>query len=131
MWNPFKKIASATIGTIMSGAKELADELFTSKEEKNDFLLKVYKAETGDRNSARGLYGQDSSIQKVFALFFLICWAALTWFLLQHFAFKAIVLEDWQIGFVGTIYGAINTKLGTIVDFFFGGSAKSPKQDKK
>lgn len=114
-----------------TGAKELLgtafdgiDKLTTTKEEKAALRSQVLQQVIGDRKDARDMYKNDSWLQKIFALFFLIAWGALTWFLLQHFAFKTINLEEWQIGFIGTIYGAINTKLGTIIDFLFGGSHK-------
>lgn len=107
-----------TLGTVFDGI----DKLSTSKEEKAALRAQVIDKVIEDRKDAREMFKNDSWLQKIFSLFFLLAWGALTYFLLQHFAFKTINLEEWQIGFIGTIYGAINTKLGTIIDFLFGGS---------
>lgn len=129
--NIFGSAAKAPIKAIMSGAKELADELFDSKEEKREFLLSVYKEEAGDRNSARKMYMQDSWLQKLFALFYLAAWTGLTIFILHHFIVGGIKLEDWQIALLSGIQGGMSTKLNTIVDFLFGGSAKPVKLEKE
>lgn len=121
--NIFGKVKNAGIAEIMKGAKELADELFTSKEEKNMFLLEAYKEASKDRQSARQMYMTDSWLQKSFAILFLVFWVGLTYLLLNHFVGGTIDLDEWQIALLSTIYGGINTKLNTIVDFLFGGSA--------
>lgn len=107
-----------TLSTVFDGI----DKISTTKEEKAALRSQALQQVIGDRKDARSMYKNDSSLQKIFAIVFLIAWVALTWFLLQHFAFNTIVLEEWQIGFIGTIYGAINTKLSTVIDFLFGGS---------
>lgn len=119
------KLFSTGAKELLSTAFDGIDKLTTTKEEKAALRSQVLQQVIGDRKDAREMYKNDSWLQKIFALFFLLAWGALTWFLLQHFAFKTINLEEWQIGFIGTIYGAINTKLGTIIDFLFGGSHKS------
>jgi len=125
----FTKVKKATTVEVMKGAKELADELFTSREEKNQFLLDTYKEATKDRQSAREMFIHDSWLQKSFAILFLASWLVLTYLLLNHFVVGTLDLEEWQIALISTIYGGINTKLNTIVDFLFGGSATLP--DKK
>lgn len=109
---------------VITELAENIDRFVNTPEDKKEVLKMVID----DRKSARLMYQNDSTLQKIFAIFFLISWAALTYFLLQHFAFKSISLEDWQIAFVGTIYGALNTKLSTIIDFLFGGSSADNKK---
>lgn len=109
---------------------ELADNIdrfVNSPEDKKEVLKMVIE----DRQSARDMYKSDSLLQKIFAVVFLCIWCFLTYFLLQYFAFKSINLEEWQIAFIGTIYGAINTKLSTIVDFLFGGSHQTNNINRK
>jgi len=124
----FGKVKSTGITEVMKGAKELADELFTTKEEKNAFLLDAYKEAAKDRQSARAMYMNDSWLQKSFAILFLVCWLILTYLLLNHFVGGTVDLKEWQIALLSTIYGGINTKLNTIIDFLFGGSAGTDKK---
>jgi len=115
---------------INAGTK-LIDEIFTSTEEKLEAKIKLFEFAIQDKNSARKMYETDSSLQKLFALFFLISWVFLTVLILNYFVFEKVELLDWQIAFVSTIYGGISTKLGTIVDFLFGGSSSSEKVNLK
>ncbi len=75
-----------------------------------------------DRGSAREMYSNDSWLQKVFAIFFLIAWIGLTTLMLKYFIFHTVQLDDWQIAFISSINGGISTKLSTIIDFLFGGA---------
>nr|WP_321450697.1 hypothetical protein [uncultured Carboxylicivirga sp.] len=84
--------------------------------------MELFKMAVADRESARDMYAQDSWLQKVFALFFLLAWCALTILMLNYFVFQTIELKDWQIAFVSSINGGISTKLSTIIYFLFGGA---------
>ena len=42
----------------------------------------------------------------------------------QQYA-KDLELSDYEIGFISTVFGAMSSKVNTIIDFFFGGSSKS------
>ena len=44
--------------------------------------------------------------------------------LIQYFIEEDISLGEFEIGFISTIFGAMSAKVNTVVDFFFGGSAK-------
>lgn len=121
--NLLKKMMSAgTAETLKEGTK-LIDEIFTTREEKLQGKMELFKLTVSDRNAARKMYASDGWLQKVFALFFLAAWCGLTVLILNYFIFKSIRLDDWQIAFVSTINGGISTKLSTIVDFLFGGAA--------
>lgn len=100
---------------------ELADNIdrfVNSPEDKKEVLKMVIQ----DRQSAREMYMNDSGLQKVFAIFFLAIWAGLLYLLMRHFVFQTIALAEWQIAFINTVWGGVSMKLGTIVDFLFGGS---------
>ncbi|MCT4645801.1 MAG: hypothetical protein N4A74_12510 [Carboxylicivirga sp.] len=116
-----KLINSGAAETLREGTK-LIDEIFTTKEEKLQGKMELFKMAVADRDSARSMYKQDSWLQKVFALFFLLAWCALTTLMLNYFVFRTIELQDWQIAFVSSINGGISTKLSTIIDFLFGGA---------
>jgi hypothetical protein len=118
----FNKILGAgTAETLKEGTK-LIDEIFTTKEEKLQGKMELFKMAVTDRGSAREMYAKDSWLQKVFAIFFLIAWVGLTTLILKYFIFQSIQLDDWQIAFVSGINGGISTKLSTIIDFLFGGA---------
>lgn len=89
---------------------------------KMEWQLEVYKIEVEDRQGARSLYSSDSMMQKVFAILFLIGYVALSWYLLQVLIGTSEMpkLAETMITMIWT---GTSTKLNTIVDFFFGGSA--------
>lgn len=121
----FKKLAGAGVAETLREGTKLIDEIFTTKEERMQGKMELFKMAVQDRNSARDMYAKDSWLQKAFAIFFLIAWCGLTALMLNYFIFDNIKLDDWQIAFVSSINGGISTKLSTIVDFLFGGSASS------
>lgn len=118
----FGKIAGAGISQTIKEGSKLVDEIFTTEEEKLQGRMELFKVAVSDRSSARNLYKKDSWLQKVFALFFLLAWFGLTIIMLNHFIFHKINLQDWQIAFISSVNGGVSTKLGTIIDFLFGGS---------
>ena len=118
----FKKLASAGTAEVLKEGTKLIDEIFTTKEEKLQGKMELFKMAVADRDSARDMYSMDSWLQKVFAIFFLLAWIGLTTLMLNYFVFQNIQLQDWQIAFISSINGGISTKLSTIIDFLFGGA---------
>ncbi|MHC4763280.1 MAG: hypothetical protein ACYS71_07945 [Planctomycetota bacterium] len=87
---------------------------------------KLYELDKEDRADARGLYAEDSEIQKIFAILFLVFYVFLTVVVLYGvylFAVEKVALPNYIVGFVSTIYGAFSVKVSTIIDFFFGSSS--------
>ncbi|MBR8534433.1 hypothetical protein KDU71_02590 [Carboxylicivirga sediminis] len=118
----FQKFTNAGTAETLKAGTKLIDEIFTTKEEKLQGKMELFKMAITDRNDARSMYEHDSWLQKVFAIFFLIAWCVLTTIILNYFIFKTVNLQDWQIAFVSGINGGITSKLNTIIDFLFGGS---------
>ena len=118
----FNKIISTGAAQTLKEGTKLIDEIFTTKEEKLQGKMELFKMAVTDRGSARDMYTKDSWLQKIFAIFFLLAWCGLTFVMLNYFVFQSIELEDWQIAFISSINGGISTKLSTIIDFLFGGS---------
>jgi uncharacterized membrane protein YkgB len=122
-----------------------ADDLFTSKEEMEakkiefqkaiDDHISYMKAEANkelemvlsDKQSAREMYKDSSSLQKVYAVTFLISYVALVITLLAM-AGNVSKLPDYAQMLVSTIFGAMSTKVGTITDFLFGSSIGSKQK---
>lgn len=102
------------------------DLMYEFEREKMQFEIDLKSLEVEDRKNARDLFKVDGLIQKIFAICFLVGYAFLSWYLLeiikgevkQNDLFKTMVTMIWT----GT-----STKLGTIVDFFFGGSMDKEK----
>jgi len=90
------------------------------------------KAYLQDRASAREMYGKDNSLQKLYALSFLagyfVLTAAVIWFVVAWVGGDKIVVPDWGIALITSVWTAMSTKVSTITDFFFGSSQGS--QDK-
>jgi hypothetical protein len=118
----FGKLTNAGVAETLKEGTKLIDEIFTTKEEKLQGKMELFKMAVGDRDSARKMYANDSWLQKTFAIFFLIAWCGLTALMLNYFIFDNIQLKDWQIAFISSINGGISTKLSTIIDFLFGGA---------
>lgn len=121
----FGKIINAGAAETLREGTKLIDEIFTTKEEKLQGKMELFKMAVADRDSARTMYANDSWLQKMFAIFFLVAWCGLTFVMLNYFVFQTIELQDWQIAFVSSINGGISTKLSTIIDFLFGGSVSA------
>lgn len=118
----FGKLTNAGVAETLKEGTKLIDEIFTTKEEKLQGKMELFKMAVADRGSAREMFAKDSWLQKVFAIFFLIAWVGLTTLMLNYFIFDSIQLDDWQIAFISSINGGISTKLSTIIDFLFGGA---------
>ncbi len=126
-----KLLGSVGIDKIVDSVASAADDLFTSKEEKAQLKLELEKAIFQDRSDARRMYENNSSLQKVYAIVFLVSYVFLTAGMLVfviRIAKGGTDIPDWAIGFISSIWGGMSTKVGTITDFLFGSSKSS--QDK-
>lgn len=86
-----------------------------------------------DKQSAREMYKDDSILQKIFAMVFLIAYIAITAAMLYVFYTMAqgdLQIPEWGIAFINMIFGAMSSKVNTITDFLFG-SSSNDKQQKK
>lgn len=88
---------------------------------KMDWQLEVYTKEVEDREGARVLYKDDSSMQKLFAILFLVAYITLSWWLLKILMGNSEI-PDLAETMITMIWTGTSTKLNTIIDFFFGGS---------
>ena len=82
----------------------------------------MFELEVEDRKSARELYSEDASIQKILATVFTIAYFALSFIMFRYFVTGDMNLGEFEISFISTIFGAMSAKVNTVVDFFFGGS---------
>jgi len=121
------------IKTLIGNASSILDEVITTDEERAtakerlEALLKthekeIFKLEVEDRKSAREMYSDDASIQKILATVFTIAYFALSFIMFRYFVTGDINLGEFEISFISTIFGAMSAKVNTVVDFFFGGS---------
>ena len=130
------------INKIFGGLKidvnKAIDDLTSTKEEKKQLKIKLekvlknhkqtmYQLEVEDRKSAREMYEDDSNIQKILATIFTIAYFILSFVLARYFVIGDINLGEFEISFISTLFGAMSAKVNTIIDFFFGGSAKKNK----
>tara|TARA_X000001382_G_scaffold57373_1_gene39271 strand:+ start:377 stop:766 length:390 start_codon:yes stop_codon:yes gene_type:complete len=123
------------IGKLVGQASTIIDEVVTTDEER--LVLKnkleqlgqqheqeVFKLEVEDRKSARNLFADDSIIQKLLAIIFTAAYFFLSYTMFKYFVMNTLELSDYEIGFISTVFGAMSSKVNTIIDFFFGGSSK-------
>ena len=89
-----------------------------------DAERQAFEQEVKDRASARDMYKSDSIIQKILASLFTMAYFCLTYIMFEHFVLDNIELNDYEIGFISSVFGAMSAKVNTIIDFFFGGSSK-------
>ena len=112
---------------LLGAVGKMIDESKLTPEDKaqaHEQMVELYKLEVQDRESARALYSDDSIIQKVLATVFTLAYFTLSFVMFTHFVTKDINLGEFEISFISTIFGAMSAKVNTVVDFFFGGSAK-------
>ncbi len=131
-------IVNKLFGGLKVDLNKAIDDLTTTKEEKMqlkiemDKLLRnhkqtMYQLEVEDRKSARDMYQDDSLIQKILATIFTVAYFVLSFLLARYFILGDINLGEFEISFISTLFGAMSAKVNTIIDFFFGGSAKKNK----
>jgi Na+/glutamate symporter len=136
------KLATGNVGGAIAEIGEVLRSK-ADKDEKAAILLKEYdkylkefeleamELEIQDRANARELYIKDASLQKYFALTFLVTYVALTAVTLvgtYYVSLDKIEIPAYLLSFVSAIFGGITMKIGTITDFLFGGSAKKEVQ---
>ena len=85
----------------------------------------MFALEVQDRSSARTMFMDDSFIQKILAIIFTCAYFFLSYTMFKFFVLNTLELSDYEIGFVSSVFGAMSSKVNTIIDFFFGGSSKS------
>lgn len=110
-------------------AADVVDRFVETKEEKRDFFKEVYQMQIDEKNSARQLYSKDSTLQKIYAIVFLLAYLGLTAWLIYGIIGGSIQeVNQFETGLIGSIWGGTTAKLNTITDFFFG--ASDPSKDK-
>jgi len=131
-------IINKIFGGLKVDVNKAIDDLTTTKEEKLQLKIEMdkvlrnhkqtmYQLEVEDRKSARSMYQDDSNIQKILATIFTIAYFVLSFVLARYFVIGDINLGEFEISFISTLFGAMSAKVNTIIDFFFGGSAKKNK----
>lgn len=143
------------VDKIITAGGNVMDELITSKEEEGqltismeelknakrqmelDFKLESKRQELSatetflsDRKSARDMYMKDSSLQKTFALVFLIFYCLISagmiaMIISMAFFSKTIDLPEWGVMLISSVFTGMSMKVNTITDFLFGGSKTS------
>lgn len=129
------------IGSLVEGVGNTIDKFVETPEDKaraeiakqemklklKQFEMDAQQAIYEDRQSAREMYMKDSSLQKIFAIMFLVGYFAITGFMM-YFIFSNIFnlgkleIPAWGVSLISSIFGAMSAKVNTIVDFLFGGS---------
>jgi hypothetical protein len=124
------------IKSLVGQASTIIDDVVTTDEErlklKNEFEKviqdhekEMFALEVQDRDSARTMFIDDSFIQKILAIIFTCAYFFLSYTMFKFFVLNTLELSDYEIGFVSSVFGAMSSKVNTIIDFFFGGSSKS------
>lgn len=127
--NPLGAIAD--VGDLLQGNKDkegVQDLLNEFQMQREIFAqeIEAFKLEMEDRKDARQLYKEDDLIQKIFSIAFLIGYGFMCWYMLQILKGDYNGSEIFKT-MVTMIFTGTSTKLGTIIDFLFGGSLKSKK----
>jgi len=124
------------IKSLVGQASTIIDEVVTTDEEREqlkqqfkkvvqDHEKDMFALEVQDRKSARTMFSDDSIIQKVLAIIFTCAYFFLSYTMFKYFVMNTLELSDYEIGFISTVFGAMSSKVNTIIDFFFGGSSKN------
>lgn len=134
-------------GDLISSIGDTAKKFITTEADRQAFELALNRAALdakklemdaeqayfNDRASARDMYKADNKLQKMFAMTFLVGYVVLTvvmlYLVVGWIGAKAIAIPDWAVALISTIYGALSSKVNTIVDFLFGSSQGSREKD--
>ena len=128
-------ILGGILGKVVDNAEGILDKVITTDKEREEAKLQLRKVlleaekeafakEVEDRKSARDMYKDDAFIQKILASLFTIAYFGITFVMFSYFVTKSLDLGEFEISFISTIFGAMSSKVNTIIDFFFGGSSK-------
>ena len=108
---------------MLKDVADVVDRWVDTKEDKREFFKELYKMEADEKANARAMYGSDSSMQKVYAITFLVAYLVLTGWLIYAIINGSIEeVNQFETGLIGSIWGAMTSKVNTITDFFFGAS---------
>jgi hypothetical protein len=129
-------------GKVVDNAEGILDKVITTDKEREEAKLALKKLlldaereafakEVEDRKDARSLYKDDAIIQKILATLFTVAYFGLTYTMFRYFVLNSLELSDYEIGFISTVFGAMSSKVNTIIDFFFGGSSNKNEQIKE
>ena len=135
------KIVGGLFSTVVENAEGILDKVITTDKERDEAKLalkrllleaeqEAFKQEVEDRKSARDMYKDDAFIQKILATLFTAAYFGLSFMMFRVFVMGDISLGEFEISFISTIFGAMSAKVNTVVDFFFGGSAKKNQEQK-
>lgn len=135
---------------IIDSIGDTVDKFVTTDQEKKELeiakqemLLKFKQLEMDaenkyfeDRQSAREMYMKDSSLQKTFAIVFLVFYCLISMGMIamiisMAFFDKIIDLPQWGIMLITSVFTGMSVKVNTIVDFLFGGSKGKDDSDKR
>jgi len=130
-----------SVGNILDGLITNKEELAAAKlalekelHRHHEALLenanRELEAILNDKASAREMFKANSSLQKVYAITFLIAYVALSTTLIIAALDKAEI-ADYAIALISSIFGAMTTKVGTITDFLFGSSLGSHSKERQ
>mgnify|MGYP000194540156 FL=1 len=109
--------------SLIGEVADIADRWIDTKEDKREFFKELYKMEADEKANARSLYGSDSTMQKIYALTFLVAYLGLTaWLIFAIINGSIEEVNQFETGLIGSIWGAMTSKVNTITDFFFGAS---------
>jgi len=108
---------------MLKDVADVVDRWVDTKEDKREFFKELYKMEAEEKANARAMYGSDSSMQKIYAITFLVAYLALTaWLIYAIINGNIEDVNQFETGLIGSIWGGMTGKVGTITDFFFGAS---------
>ena len=135
------KFIGGLFGKVVENAEGILDQIITTDQERDEakhalkrLLLdaekQAFAKEVEDRKSARDMYKDDAFIQKILATLFTAAYFGLSFMMFRVFVMADISLGEFEISFISTIFGAMSAKVNTVVDFFFGGSAKKNQEQK-
>jgi len=129
-----QNVLGGLFGKVLDNAEGILDKVITTDKERDEAKLAIksvmleaereaFAKEVEDRKSAREMYKDDAIIQKVLATLFTVAYFGITFVMFNYFVTKSLELGEFEISFISTIFGAMNAKVNTIIDFFFGGSS--------
>jgi len=126
--------AIAEIGEVLKTESSKSEEAKMLHEEfelqKVEFGIELHKLNLKDRENARELFKVDNSLQKIFAITFLILYIILCFtvlFGLYKMTVQGVKIDNYAVSFVSTLHGGMSMKIGTMVDFLFGASQEKEK----
>jgi len=121
------KVFSGGAGDLIKSVGDVVGKFVTTDKDRDAMKMQLLTLIDKDKQSARDMYSKDNSLQKTYALVFLVGYIVVSMTFIYFIFVSPTELNTTQSTFLTMIFTAMSMKVNTITDFLFGGSLSKTK----